>query len=69
MFTLIVLIFTITLGFWLFQKKRNSTLKAFKNAPKKTSCPGKLAKKEHRQKLKIPRPGSFMNEFLSHWPA
>ena len=35
MFTLIVLIFTITLGFWLFQKKRNSSLKAFKIAPKK----------------------------------
>ena len=35
MFTLILLIFTITLGFWLFQKKRNSSLKAFKIAPKK----------------------------------
>ena len=34
MFTLIVLIFTITLGFWLFQRKRNSSLKAFKIAPK-----------------------------------
>ena len=34
MFTLILLIFTITLGFWLFQKKRNCSLKAFKIAPK-----------------------------------
>ena len=67
MLTLIVLIFTFTLGILLFSKKRNSGLKAFKIPPKKS--PGKLAKNEHRQKLKTLRPGSFMNELLSHQPA